>query len=123
MRLAAGSSALTGAVSRIRYLLEHFRVGGSVNIVNRIVNRVWTVAEAKARLSEVLRLAEEEGPQRIGIRKPFVVVPAAVWEGKTLPRKPLGQLAHREPATRHQLWRCRTEAPSRQIPFIEKAGE
>ena len=37
--------------------------------------RIWTVAEAKARLSEVLRLAEEEGPQRIGARKPFVVVP------------------------------------------------
>ena len=37
--------------------------------------RVWTIAEAKARLSEVLRLAEEEGPQRIGARKPFVVVP------------------------------------------------
>ena len=28
--------------------------------------RVWTVAEARARLSEVLRLAEEEGPQHIG---------------------------------------------------------
>ena len=45
-------------------------------------NRVWTVAEAKARLSEVLRLTEEEGPQRIGIRRPFVVLPAAVWEEK-----------------------------------------
>ena len=30
------------------------------------LNRTWTVAEAKARLSEILRLAEEEGPQRIG---------------------------------------------------------
>ena len=40
--------------------------------------RVWTVAEAKAKLSEVLRLAESEGPQRIGTRKPFIVVPAAV---------------------------------------------
>ncbi len=39
--------------------------------------RVWTVAEAKARLSEILRLAESEGPQRIGTRRPFVVVPAA----------------------------------------------
>lgn len=53
--------------------------------------RVWTVAEAKARLSEVLRLAEEEGPQRIGTRRPFVVVPAAAWEEKVPPRKPLGQ--------------------------------
>ena len=56
-----------------------------------IPNRVWTVAEAKTCLSEVLRLAEEEGPQRIGARRPFVVVPAAVWEEKTRPRKPLGQ--------------------------------
>ena len=31
-------------------------------------DRVWTVAEAKARLSEILRLAEEEGPQRIDAR-------------------------------------------------------
>lgn len=40
----------------------------------------WTVAEAKARLSEILRLAEEEGPQRIGRRKPFVVVPERLWQ-------------------------------------------
>ena len=40
----------------------------------------WTVAEAKARLSEILRLAEEEGPQRIGRRKSFVVVPARLWQ-------------------------------------------
>ena len=53
--------------------------------------RVWTVAEAKARLSHILRLAEEEGPQRIGARKPFVVVPASLWAEKTQPRQPLGQ--------------------------------
>ena len=53
--------------------------------------RVWTVAEAKARLSEILRLAETEGPQRIGARRPFVVVPAEAWEEKVPPRKPLGQ--------------------------------
>ena len=50
--------------------------------------RVWTVAEAEDRLSEILGLAEEEGPQRIGR---FVVVPAAVWEERVSPRKPLGQ--------------------------------
>ena len=33
--------------------------------------RVWTVAEAKARLSEVLRLAEEEGPQAYRQEKHF----------------------------------------------------
>ena len=53
--------------------------------------RVWTVAEAKARLSEILRLAESEGPQRIGTRRPFVVVPAETWDTHDNPRKPLGQ--------------------------------
>ena len=53
--------------------------------------RAWTVAEAKARLSEVLRRAEEEGPQRIGHRKAFVVVSARVWDEKTEPRPTLGQ--------------------------------
>ena len=40
---------------------------------------VWTVAQAKARLSEILRLAEQEGPQRIGARKAFIVVPEHTW--------------------------------------------
>lgn len=54
-------------------------------------HRVWTVAEAKARLSEVLRRAEEEGPQHIGRRRPFVVVPAGKWYAKESPRKPMGR--------------------------------
>lgn len=53
--------------------------------------RAWTVAEAKARLSEVLRRAEDEGPQRIGTRKEFVVVPASVWDEKNEPRQSLGR--------------------------------
>ena len=53
--------------------------------------RVWTVAEAKAHLSEILRLAQSEGPQRIGIRRSFVVVPADKWDNKAAPRKPLGR--------------------------------
>ena len=56
-----------------------------------ISQRTWTVAEAKAKLSEVLRLAEEEGPQRIGLRRPFVVVPERVWREKSPPEMPLGQ--------------------------------
>ena len=54
--------------------------------------RAWTVAEAKARLSEILRLAEEEGPQRIGVRNRFVVVPEHVWREREEPaRLPMGQ--------------------------------
>ncbi len=43
------------------------------------VNRAWTVAEAKANLSKILRLPESQGPQRIGIRKRFVVIPEESW--------------------------------------------
>ena len=53
--------------------------------------RVWTVAQAKARLSEVLRLAEEEGPQHIGMRRTFVVVPASAWYANTPQRRHMGQ--------------------------------
>ena len=52
--------------------------------------RVWKVAEAKVRLSEILRLSETEGPQHIGARKSFVVVPAHLWAERETPRKPLG---------------------------------
>ena len=85
-------------------------------------NRVWTVAEAKARLSEVLRLAEEEGPQRIGIRKPFVVVPAKVWEEKTRPRKPLGQWLI-ENVPRGTNLEVPDRSSRRPIPFIDEAAE
>ena len=53
--------------------------------------RVWTVAEAKARLSEILRLAEAEGPQQIGLQRPCIVVTADAWHAKTPVRTPLGQ--------------------------------
>lgn len=54
--------------------------------------RVWKVSEAKARLSEILRLSEEEGPQRIGTRRPFVVIPEHAWrEREEGPRQALGQ--------------------------------
>lgn len=85
-------------------------------------HHAWTVAEAEAPLSEVLRLAEEEGPQRIGIRKPFVVVPAKAWEEKTRPRKPLGQsLVENMPRGTNLKAPDRTS--HRPIPFIDETGE
>ena len=66
----------------------------------------WTVTEAKAKLSEILRLAESEGPQWIGMRKRYVVVPEEVWlkhgppaqvpeklspEGESPPQMSMGQ--------------------------------
>ena len=61
--------------------------------------RAWTVAEAKARLSEVLRRAADDGPQRIGTRKQFVVVPASVWDERNEPGTVPGAVAdHARPS-------------------------
>lgn len=80
-------------------------------------SRVWTVAEAKARLSEILRLAEEEGPQRIGARKSFVVVPEHVWESQTPSRKPLGQWLI-ENVPRGTNLEVPDRSSNREIPFV-----
>lgn len=82
--------------------------------------RVWTIAEAKARLSEILRLSEEEGPQRIGARKSFVVVPAHVWDEKQPPRKPLGQwLIENMPRGTNLEIPDRGGESRREIPFVD----
>ena len=81
--------------------------------------RVWTVAEAKARLSEVLRLAEEEGPQHIGRRNTFVVVPKRLWQKQSSLRKPLGQwLVENMPRGTNLEIPSRHE-PERAIPFSD----
>ncbi len=82
------------------------------------LNQAWTVAEAKARLSEILRLAEEEGPQRIGTRRSFVVVPATTWDAKTTPRKPLGQWLVENMPRGIEL-ELPDRRSNRKIPFID----
>jgi prevent-host-death family protein len=54
--------------------------------------RVWTVAEAKAKLSEVIDRAQKRGPQAItrNGRQAVVIVAAEEWERKT---KRVGNLA------------------------------
>ena len=84
--------------------------------------RVWTVAEAKARLSEILRLAETEGPQRIGTRKPFVVVPAELWQAKTQPQMPLGEWLV-ENVPRGVLIEVPDRSSDRKIPFVDDDEE
>ena len=80
----------------------------------------WTVSEAKAHLSRILRLSEAEGPQRIGIRKSFVVMPADVWDAHTTPDKPLGQwLIDNVPRGIHLKTPDRNE-PGREIPFANR---
>ena len=55
--------------------------------------RAWTVAKAKAKLSEVLEKAQSEGPQTITRRgrSAAVVVAADEWERKTKRRGNLAE--------------------------------
>ncbi len=52
---------------------------------------IWTVSEAKAKLSELLHLVEQEGPQRIGVRRGYRVVSEAEWQRLQVQRAPLGR--------------------------------
>ena len=85
--------------------------------------RIWTVAEAKGRLSEILRLAEAEGPQRIGVRRSFVVVPAATWYEKAPPRQPLGKWLIENVPRGLNLDIPRDRRSAREIPFSERAPD
>ena len=82
--------------------------------------RVWTVAEAKARLSEILRLAETQGPQRIGTRRPFIVVPERVWEDRSPESIPLGRwLVENMPRGMNFEIPDRHAGSHREIPFAD----
>ena len=84
-------------------------------------NHVWTIADAKARLSEILRLADEEGPQRIGLKHAYLVVPERVWREQTRPRKPLGQwLVDNFPRGVDLELPPRRDA--REVPFADETG-
>lgn len=54
-------------------------------------DKTWTIAEAKTHLSEILRLATEVGPQKIGTRRSYVVIPESKWREISEPKQPLGQ--------------------------------
>ena len=80
-------------------------------------HRTWTIAEAKSRLSELLRLVGEEGPQFIGTKKSFVVISEEEWRSLKRPKKPLGLwLIENMPKVGELELPDRTEPP-REIPF------
>ena len=54
------------------------------------MTQIWTIADAKARLSEVLRRASAEGPQRIGTQRRYVLVPEDVWDKLNASAHPIG---------------------------------
>lgn len=87
-------------------------------------HKVWTIAEAKAKLSEILRLAESEGPQRIGTRKSFVVVPEEVWLEREEPeRMPMGRWLLEKMPRGIYIEVPRDEGPERPIPYADWTEE
>lgn len=90
-----------------------------MSIQNDKTGRVWTVAEAKARLSEILRLSVDEGPQRIGVRRAYVVVPEHIWNAQSTPRKPLGQWLIDNMPRGSDLVIPSDRASRREIPFAD----
>ena len=85
--------------------------------------RSWTVAEAKARLSEILRLAEEEGPQRIGTRKPFVVMTEKQWQDQTKAPGPLGQWLVENVPRGVDLEIPQDRRSERDTPFVQEEAD
>lgn len=80
-------------------------------------HKSWTITEAKARLSEVLRLVKEEGPQFIGAKKSFVVISRQEWLSLTQPKKPLGLWLIENMPTLDELELPDRREPEREIPF------
>ena len=80
--------------------------------------RVWSVAEAKAHLSTILRLAESDGPQVIGLRRSCVVLPLRVWLAQRRDRKPLGQWLVQNAPSGAPIPTADREEPSAEIPFV-----
>ena len=79
--------------------------------------RTWRVAEAKARLSAILRLADVEGPRRISVRRSFVVVSERLWREKAPTRQPLGRWLVDHMPCRLGVEIPRERGSARQIPF------
>ena len=96
---------------------------GACMVQNSQPVRVWTVSEAKARLSEVLRRSETEGPQRIGARRAFVVVPADVWYANSPQREPMGKWLVENMPRGIDLEIPERKEGDRSIPFADDSGE
>lgn len=102
---------------------NYLRCEGAMNSPRLKSCRVWTIAEAKARLSEVLRLAETEGPQHIGRGKSFVVVSAGDWYARKSPRKPMGQWLVDHMPRDVNLDPSQKRCSRREIPFTAAEAE
>ncbi len=79
---------------------------------------MWTVLEAKAKLSEVLRLARDGEPQVIGSQNPCVVISVEAFE-RLQQIEHLGQFLLRTAPTEPDFKLPPRNAPDRGNPFDE----
>lgn len=81
---------------------------------------IWSVSEAKSRLSEVLRRARKSGPQYIGKREQCVVISKEAWEAQMEPKESLSAwLVSHTPGTELELSE-RGKSVGRPNPFEER---
>lgn len=86
-------------------------------------HRVWSVEEARENLPEILRLAEEDGPQRIGDSKIFTLAPETDHPSEMPESMPLGRwLVENTPRGTNLEIPSRRES-GRKIPFIDEPDE
>jgi len=79
-------------------------------------HKVWTVAEAKARLSELLRLASDK-PQFIGTKKSYVIITQEKWQEMNQPKEPMGRWLVNAMSGIGGLELPNRADPERDIPF------
>jgi prevent-host-death family protein len=88
-----------------------------------MADHVWTIAEAKARMSEIMRRASAEGPQVIGTQKRYVLVPEAVWVELSARKQRLGTwLVENMPRGGGDLEQPDRRDPPRRAPFEDDAA-
>ena len=87
--------------------------------MNTQSDTIWTVREAKSRLSEILRRARKSGPQYIGKHDQCVLISREELEAHLEPQESLSTwLVNHAPKVDMPLPR-RGESASRPVPFAE----
>ena len=85
--------------------------------MNSNLKPTWTVADAKAKLSEVLRNAQNQGPQCIGTKNPCYVISKKDWENLTGQEQNLGNWLLENFTNIGEIELPDRSDPPRNIPF------
>ena len=90
------------------------------HLAETLMSEPWSVSEAKAHLSEVLRRARQGTPQRIGVRDACVVVSESDW--RELKGRDLGAWLVQS-APRGAAMETPSRSSSRPAPFESDGDE